>query len=658
MVKLGRILKPEYRDDVASKRSWKASMKTKSVSDLSVPEDASQATGRGAVSLPPKLQKIIETQLSGQTAPEERDEVETPDINRTPGANPHHFALTRAAQMALRSMPMPADFSDDRSESSTIALIDSIVKTSDDPALIDALQAMVTEVSGQSLQQRETLALVADSIMEKKAAKEALQRAVLAESRLNESLKKCGPELAGDAAALVAAASETDAATAPVSSGNSTGFFNRINRSLTATSQNGHRRIPFGRPKSRGRKSKSKPKNEKMEDERTAILEEDPVLFERDAASAEMEEAFQESLSVADPSISGIQIPTRDEDEVEEMEGRDDVEQEPEERETIFSKESSGAPMASKRRNKYKHIASLGPETFIQFDRTSSRGSQTYDAGDQSTYATGFSSKYTGTFAGEATDNAVEVGTSAEEAEEGTLLEMDKDSGSESESDDSESESEEEEDDPDGNDLTDGEPDDPTAMSGFFDDDEEKIEYTIFELESKLSRSTNASSNASLSSTGLSSIGSTDSEDGAEHTDNDTLGNCTDNDETCDEASGDEATCEGTTGDEATLNEGEETGVSAGESGSDGESADESSDDEDGDGLLFSSFCQRPDSSYEDDGNDYDKKHRSHYKSRRKSRRATEDVPSILTYVTGYFDCDEGVDEKRKERRRRRKRRS
>lgn len=626
MVKLTRILKSEYRDDLGSRRSRKSNKRKTAVENLNTNspfrDDGTQGTTRKEeLTLPPTLLKIIESQAGQEVQGEKRDAADPKAHNRTSGENPHHFALTRAAQMALRTLPMPAE-ADDTSVSSTMALIDSIVKTSDDPALIEALQAMITNASGQSVEQRETLALVAESIMEKKAAKEALQRAVLAESRLHESLKKCAPEVAGDAAAVVAAAEGSDHPATPSS------FFNRINKSLTSSSQSGHmRKIPFVKSRSKGHKSDVKNKNAKNEvDDSTPQKNEDPVEQERNAASEDLEDPTEESTA-EDSTVVSIKV---------QEEERDDVEQAPGERESNVNDGSvvTGQGTPPKRMNKYKNIASIQRDTLVRFTRPPSRNSQAHEVEQYNNMV------------GAAAESEIEVYTSVEEAGEGTLVEVDEESAYESESEETDGEGDHYEDDADFTEGEGDEADDPT-ISNFEIDDSEKIEYTIFELESKLSLSTRASSLASASSCSS----HTDDHDDGDHTDNEN--NFTE----AEEEAGDEATNEAT-GDEVSYHDGEETAASGTETGSDEES-EESSDDDDG-GFLFS-FCHRPDSSFDVDGNnddedDYDNERDSRHKSHRHSRR-TKEVPSVLRCVSGYFVGDgEDVETEEREKRRRRRR--
>ena len=632
MVKLGRILKNEYRDDAGAKRGRRNSTK-KAAGDStreiiigigeSPAQDAPIAPSlREDLKLPSVLLDILQSQVQTHfhhlpmSEEDDRDPIEPTTTNPSGSSeNPHHFALTRAAQMALRSLPTPVGGdgqtnkdSNSKDEQSTMELIDTIVKTSDDPALVDALQAMMVESQSQSNQHRETLALVAESLMEKKAAKVARERAAMAESRLQESLKKCAPDTVGDVVPFasadvpvgVAACVSSDAARlckqeSAISNINShntsnSGFFQRINKSLTATSQPGQSRtrIPFVSKSSKASKSaraknksssKGMSKADKAANKAAEKLAKEAMLIAARAAEPDQEDGHKNKKIDADGKMSDRVDDTlaakdlaaaKDVEEKQtnqkggiDVEGRDDQEQINDER--VDASDTVREPhqqqvIVPRRKNKYKHIANTEPQILLpQF-------SDTEDTGSNSSASLGEP--------GFTDDSGNETDSDSEDRERIDLV-----------------------------------------------IDTPKIEYTIFELESKLSQST-CSSVPSVHS--VSSGVSYHSEDHDEDINIDTA-------------------------DEASLTEGNETG----------ESDDEESDsDEDDDILLFASFCHRP-GSFENDENHDDKRGRKERKNR--DDAIAEEMPSLLKCVSGYFvggsdvDVEVRLDEKKRRMRRNRR---
>jgi hypothetical protein len=666
MVKLTRILKNEYRDGAEkSKRERRSSSSRRkkhgrepSSHEAEAPpvHNANDDKREDLTKMPPALVKILQAHTPGyQQADEDREEREQAEsMTHNSTDKPHHSALTRAAQMALRSTPGSSDGMDDQeSDESTMALIDSIVKTSDDPALIEALHAMMGDASGHSKQQRETLSLMAESLMQKKAAKEALQRAVLAESRLHESLKKCTPERAGDTSTSAAAkgnacvSGDATSIPTPLVSNHTPApshvnappeFLNRINKRSTNSSQGAKRRLQYVKARtqlvevskmtsrSKSRSFKSVPHHEivVLEQSGTGDVEhpsDEPVFL---MSTQPYPSTKEESKHAA------VEEQLKDEEEGEEVgETRDD--QDVSRRgcslnNTAAVPEDAGTATPSSRRNKYKYIASIEPVSSNRHGRSSSWKARSF-AENQSTHAeTVGQSPYVNkmgqsTFA--TTDG--QPGTTVVKNYGSDV------SNSAEEDDGSDSDYEEEEN---------SEGDEKVEYTA---EGEGKIEYTIFELESKLSVSTEESSIASPFSAESSSSNTEDHEDDDEDvaTDSDTLDD------------GDE---------DAAVHEGEEEGVSDRGEEEEKEDQESESESEDDNSLLFASFCQRPETSLDNEevNNEEDDDDTSHDRRGRGSdgrRREVEnsEVRSLLKCVSGYFGV--AVDEKKKRRRHRSKRR-
>jgi hypothetical protein len=666
MVKLTRILKNEYRDDVdKSKRGRRSSSRNKrhsrepSTREAQEPpaHDGTEERREDITKLPPALLKILQAHAPGyhrqaDADREEREQAESMTHNSTD--NPHHSALIRAAQMALS-----ADGIDDQStDPSTMALIDSIVQTSDDPALIEALQAMMGDASGHSHQQRETLALVAESIMEKKAAKEALKRAVLAESRLHESLKKCAPELSSDTATFVAtevdACVSGDANSTPIPlvsnhAHTSPGFFNRINKSLTNSSQSAQRRLQLVKPRTQKndktrRTSKSKSKSSRsvpsddivvLDQSGTGDVEhpsDEPVFLmstQPFPSTKEDKQVFvnEEVTEVKEKEEDKIVGETRDDQEVSRT-GRSLLNY------AAVADDTGTTP--SKRRNKYRYIANIEPDLSQRHARSTCTYWKTRSVAENQ-------SAHGETVAQSTYVNSVGQSTDAkpEEQHETTVANGSDVSPSAEEDDGSDS-------------VSDEENGDEVVKVEYKAEGEAlaKIEYTIFELESKLSMSSGESSVASPFSAESSETGDNDDDEEDVATDSDTLDDVEENAGEHEE-------------DVAVSDFGEE------EEDKDDDESDTESDDDNS--LLFASFCQRPETSIDneevndedDDENSHDQRHRRRDGRRREGEggRGHREVDSgetrsLLACVSGYFGVADGVDEKKTRRRRRSKRRA
>lgn len=314
-----------------------------------------------------------------------------------------------------------------------------------------------------------------------------------------------------------------------------------------------------------------------------------------------------------------------EEDKRDVAETRDDIDQVPEEREQIEISRSNGSgdqgfEMAPKRKNKYSHIVNIQPEIFFN----ESESGDSYD-GEESSYATGRSSRFT--------DDVY-----ASEMEPMTSLEGTDDEDSDSEAEENLGA------------FTEAEADDP-SFSEFFDadNDDEKIEYTIFELESMLS--SNPSSHVSTSSSGSSDSGDHEEDDDSHSDDTYIEGHDTDvaDQETDIEGQSDyevklRASKEEMqdTADEDSINEGDHTAsLSEAESDSEDESDDESVDKDDGGGLMFVSLCRRPETSFDDlesieeENQGYRRNRRKHRKSSRSRGRGQREPPR----VTSLFRC-------------------
>jgi hypothetical protein len=652
MVKLTRILKNEYRDDVdKSKRGRRSSSRKKKHSrEPSTREaqdrhthDVTEKRREDITKLPPALLKILQAHAPGyhkqaDADREEREQAEPMTHNSTD--SPHHSALTRAAQMALRSIPGSSDGIDDQSsDPSTMALIDSIVQTSDDPALIEALQAMMGDASGQSHQQRETLALVAESIMEKKAAKEALKRAVLAESRLHESLKKCAPELSGDAATFVAAEvdacviGDANATPTPLLSNHahtSPGFFNRINKSFTNSSQSAHRRLQFVKTKNQV-SDKTSRKTSKSKSKSSKSVPRDDIVVLDQSGTGDVEHPSDEPVFLMStqpfPSTKEeskqvfvkeevVEVKEKDQDEGV-GETRDDQEVSRTKRSPInnaaVADDTGTTP--SKRLNKYRHIANIEPDLSHSHARSTSWKARA-EAENQSAHGeTVGQSTYRDGQNETTVANGSDVSSSTEE-----------DDGSDTDTDEEEN-------------------GDEVVKVEYKAEGEAlaKIEYTIFELESKLSMSSGESSVASPFSAESSQTGDNDDDEEDVATDSDTL-------EDVEE--------------DAAVHEGEEEGVSDfGEEEEEKEEDESETESDDDNSLLFASFCQRPEASIDNEEvNDEDDDETSHDRRHQRgdgSHREVDsgEVRSLLKCVSVYFGVNDGVDEKKKRRSRRSRRR-
>ena len=234
MVKLVRkILHEEFKDTNDS--SNKSSKRGSSRSSRSSRQEHRQQ--REEIQLSPALLQALKATVDDQQSYASGDHKS--QAERSTSSAPQVSAIT----LALRSMSMPeGNQVDNKSAESTLALMDSIVKSSDDPALLEALQAMLDEsdAEGGADYHKETLALVAESIKEKQAAKKALERAAQAESRLQESLKKVAPDLVNDTAAYL----ESDAGS-KANSNNGGSYSNHASPSLASGSTPGYKNPVF-----------------------------------------------------------------------------------------------------------------------------------------------------------------------------------------------------------------------------------------------------------------------------------------------------------------------------------------------------------------------------------------------------------------------------
>jgi hypothetical protein len=567
MVKLTKILKNEFRDDVVSKHSNRGRRHLRrNRSSRSERDQPPPPPPREEVELPPDLFQVLKSRETAEV--EKREE---PAFDNAPIGK-----VTRAASLALRSLPIPGE-EEPQIEAGTLALIDSIVKGSDDPALLQALTAMMDE-NEKDEEHRETLALVAESILEKQAAKAALERAVKAETRLQESLKKVAPDLIGDAATIVSdAGGSLDADAAPILSSNPPGFFNRMGRDRTSAPPTpAHRRIPFvpsrtskgtkGDNNSNNDKSKNKKaakETKRKTDSPSAAKKEDPPSDQEQEGALEEREKKGKS-----PPKSGESNKSRDP-----VEKRDDEDQAASERnhnsasknnkEEMKKTAKDGDPpeKPKKRRNKYRHIKDVEPE--IPFTTTSSSSA---DLSDDSSYDTESHSSEDDDDDDDDDENERSFSDSTlDEIEEAIAVEVLEEAVSMA--------------------LA----GDPTR------NEDKKTEYTLFELESKVSASVCSSIDSFISGSASSSH-----DDDEHHEDEDSI----------------------------------QSERSESEDDSESES---DSDDDDDNSLLFASFCHKIPSADEYENPRDDKRGKSRRSHDRKKSEELEGVPFVLKYVSGYF---------------------
>ena len=274
MVKLARILKSEFRDDVAGGSNIKLGSRGYSNKNRSTQDAPAGNSGIVAAAIETiernsptnsGLLNILQTKVGKAVQQQDPDEQRDPPIDsRTPiidlaKRDPHRVALTRAAQMAAARSQAKAEEdhpSDEREEAEeptvTMAMIDAVANTSEDPAFVDALESMMQD--SEKVQAEEEKEPVKKK---NKEEKEPVKKKN--ESRLQETLKKCAPDLmVGDAATLKVVApsaakqqgamvdvssgadDEVAVAATPVSNSSTpthnNGLLNRINRSFTSNS--------------------------------------------------------------------------------------------------------------------------------------------------------------------------------------------------------------------------------------------------------------------------------------------------------------------------------------------------------------------------------------------------------------------------------------
>ena len=710
MVKLARILRTEFRDDEfpskPSPRGRRGTYSNNKGSSTTTPPapraDAPAGTGGvvaaavGAIerSISPPTTKtpssgllgILQNNMGGTAtttafAPEDeqRNPVETfSPIVIDPIQDPHLYALTRAAQLAAQKAaqsssnrdppPFPkAVVAAKKQEAPASQTNDKVTS----PVVVQSpiMPKEETTIREEREQSMVTMAMLSGEV-EDAAFSDALQSMLgednegdgetggldkETESKLNETLQKCGPNLKGasldkpstgltvntclsaDDAVAVTTTTPARHSDTPIMA--DTGGFGRINKAQSSASHQHQHSSPSRRNLFKQRRGGRKERAERRKAEKAAkkmaqeasknMIQEAMKMATKATAAGNDDIAPQNVINLVYNNMKKNSGATAEAEMRRKQAAQADIElarnavaqklqqqrkeqqqQKEEEKRAAGEKEAETTPLQHK--NKYKHIGQIEPQVRIVQVATSRSDEEGFE--EELSFRDTISGSLSGSFSF---------------------------SGDDGDSDESDSED-------------DSDSDDEDEESCVLDTP--KNADTLFELESKLSGSTCSSSSISSSSSMMSddSLGSSDEEDSLAHDDeedslvNTIVGADANDDDTLVDTivDGDDTVCnandtiigDGETDDDLFLTDGGETDLET--------SADEDSfSEEEGEEVaFFASFCQRPeDSSFDliDEGNYNPRKEGKHktrrYRAKKDSILDVTEVPALLKCVSGYF---------------------